>query len=69
LVGPSHVATLPALRSMHLSGYYMLAPWSDVCITVRMLLQLGSVLKVMLARDVLVGLMKKFGDKFDRVPT
>lgn len=45
MVGPSHVATLPALRSMHLSGYYMLAPWSDVCIIVPMLHQLGFVLE------------------------
>jgi hypothetical protein len=53
---------------MHLSGYYMLAPWSDVCIIVRLLHQLGFILEVILVRSVLVGLVKKFGDKFDRVP-
>ena len=48
---------------MHLSGYYVLAPWSDVCIILRMLLQLGHVLVRMLAENVL-----RLGYTFDRVP-
>jgi len=38
---------------MHLSGYYVLAPWSDVCIILRMLLQLVHVLVRTLAENVL----------------
>jgi len=61
--GSSHAATLPALRRMHLNGYYVLAPWSDVCIILRMLLQLGHVLVRLLAEIVL-----RLGYNFDRVP-
>jgi len=52
-IGSSHAATLPASRRMHLSGYYVLAPWSDVCIILRMLLQLVHVLVRTLAENVL----------------
>jgi len=47
---------------MHLSGYYVLAPWSDVCIILRMLLQLVHVLVRTLAENVL-----RLGVTFARV--
>lgn len=60
--GTSHAATLPASRSMHLCGYYVLAPWSDVCIILRMLPGLGRVLERLLAENIL-----RLGGTFDRV--